>query len=253
MALVVDAEHLGTSEAEWVASGRMERLPALAPTSPRRLVVVAPHPDDEVFGAAGLMQLMQARRIPVEIIAVTDGEASHPVAVAEGLDLRGVRIRESASALQRLGWDQPTITRLGLPDGDVGGQFERLRGVLDAAHAPGDLFLAPWWRDGHPDHDACGTAARVAARSAGAQMLGYLVWAWHWAQPDGADLPWEDCRRLDFSRRLAARKRWATGAFVSQTQSLGPDHAGAPLLPSPLLRRFCRRYEVFVADPTGAR
>jgi LmbE family N-acetylglucosaminyl deacetylase len=253
MELVVDPGHLGTPEAAWAASDRLGTLPALAVSPPRRLVVVTPHPDDEVFGAAGLMQLMQARRVPIEIIAVTDGEGSHPIAAAEGLDLRRVRRRESDSALQRLGMGRPPVTRLGLPDGDVGGHVERVRAALEATLSSDDLCLAPWWRDGHPDHDACGGAARAAARSTGARLLGYLVWAWHWAQPDGVDLPWEDCRRLDLSRRAAARKRWATGAYISQTRCLGPDHAVAPLLPAPLLRRFWRRYEVFVDDPMGER
>jgi LmbE family N-acetylglucosaminyl deacetylase len=251
MELVVDQSHLGTSEAAWAASVGLRQLPAVVLAQPRRLVVVAPHPDDEIFGAAGLMQVMRARRIPVEIIAVTDGEASHPIAAAGGFDLRTTRLTESASAQQRLGWRAPTVTRLGLPDGQVGRHADRLRSVLEATLSPEDLCVAPWWHDGHPDHDACGTAARLAARSVGAQMLGYLVWAWHWAQPDRSDLPWEDCRRLDFGRRVAARKRWATGAFVSQTRSLGPDHGDAPLLPPPLLRRFWRRYEVFIDDPKG--
>jgi LmbE family N-acetylglucosaminyl deacetylase len=251
VALVVDPGHLGTSEAEWAASGRLAQLPALTLTAPRRLVVVAPHPDDEIFGTAGLMQTMLVHRIPIEIIAATDGEGSHPLAAANGLDLRTTRFEECVSALQRLGWHDPMITRLGLPDGQVGQHGDALRAALVATLSPGDLCLAPWWYDGHPDHDACGEAARQTARSVGARMLGYLVWGWHWAQPDGTDLPWEDCRRLDFTRRLAARKRWATGAFVSQTRSLGPDHHGAPLLPSPLLRRFWRRYEVFVEDPAG--
>jgi hypothetical protein len=91
----------------------------------------------------------------------------------------------------------------------------------------------------------------LATRSAGAQLLGYLVWAWHWADPQGTDLPWTDCRRFDFDRRTAARKRWASGAFVSQTRPWGPDREGTALLPPPVLKRFWRPYEVFV-DPRGS-
>ena len=153
-------------------------------------------------------------------------------------------------ALRRLSWKAPALTRLGLPDGQIGRNLETLVAALRAALLPGDLCLAPWWQDGHPDHDACGNAALIAAESADAQLLGYLVWAWHWADPRGTDLPWADCRRFDFDRRTAARKRWATRAFVSQTRPLGPDQEGAPLLPPAVLRRFWRPYEVFV-DPYG--
>ena len=61
----------------------------------------------------------------------------------------------------------------------------------------------------------------AVTESVGAQFLGYLVWAWHWADPRHTDLPWADCRRFDFDRRTAARKRWATGAFALADASAG--------------------------------
>jgi LmbE family N-acetylglucosaminyl deacetylase len=248
MDLVVNEHFLGTPESEWAGSLTLRNLAPLDVGQPRRLVVVAPHPDDEVFGAAGLMQAMGARRTPIEVLAVTDGEASHPIAVADGaLDLRSLRDRERATALRRLGWSAPAVTRLGLPDGGVSGHLHGLTATLSALLCPGDLCLAPWWHDGHPDHDACGRAALAATTSTGATLAGYLVWAWHWATPRGPHLPWVHCRRFDLSRRQTARKRWATAAFVSQTKPLGPDHERVPLLPSPLLRRYWRPYEVFVS------
>ena len=246
MELVVDETHLGTPESEWQASPRLRELPLLAVPRPGRVVVVSPHPDDEIFGAGGLMQQMQVARIPVEIIAVSDGEASHPAASARHrVDLRSVRAKESAVALERLGWTTPVVRRLSLPDGRVGSHMQTLTTVLSEVLSPDDLCLAPWWNDGHPDHNACGEAARAAATSAGALLLGYLVWAWHWADPHGSDLPWHACRRLEFDRHMAARKRWATGAFRSQTRPLDGERHG-PVLPAPILRRFWRRYEVFV-------
>jgi LmbE family N-acetylglucosaminyl deacetylase len=250
MALVVDTRRTGTPEAQWSASSRLRQLPALGSIRPPRVLVVAPHPDDEIFGTAGLMQSLLSRGVPMEVLAVSDGEASHPLAVGHGIDLRSMRREESAQALGRLGWEAPVVTRLCLPDGQIGRNRDRLVVALRAMLRPGDLCLAPWWHDGHPDHDACGNAALVAAESAKAHVLGYLVWAWHWADPQGTDLPWADCRRFDFDRRTAARKRWATGAFVSQTRPLGPDRDGDPLLPPAVVRRFWRPYEVFVC-PSG--
>jgi LmbE family N-acetylglucosaminyl deacetylase len=248
--LIVDGHRTGTPEESWVASQRLRRLPTLETQRPRRVVVLSPHPDDEIFGAAGLIQSLLAQHVPVDLVAVSDGEASHPLAVAGGLDLRAMRARESERARRRLAWSPGAVTRLGLPDGRVGQHLDSLIVSLRAVLSPGDLCLAPWWRDGHPDHDACGTAARVATLAQRAHLLGYLVWAWHWADPEGTELPWADCRRFDFDRRTAARKRWATGAYASQTRPLGPDRDGAPVLPPAVLRRFWRPYEVFV-DSSG--
>jgi len=251
--LVVDEDRTGTPESEWSASRQLRGVAELGTIRARRVVVVAPHPDDEIFGAAGLLQSLLPRGVPLEIIAVSDGEASHPLATGWGVDLRSLRAQETARALQRLGWKEATVTRLGLPDGQIGRNGDRLVAALRSRVRPGDLCLAPWWHDGHPDHDACGNAAVAVTAAVGAQLLGYLVWAWHWADPRSADLPWLDCRRFDFDRRTAARKRWATGAFLSQTRPLGPDRAGAPLLPPDVLRRFWRPYEVFVLPPGRTR
>jgi hypothetical protein len=43
-----------------------------------RVVVVAPHPDDEIIGSGALLSALSRRGIPIVLIAVTDGEASHP-------------------------------------------------------------------------------------------------------------------------------------------------------------------------------
>jgi LmbE family N-acetylglucosaminyl deacetylase len=249
MDLVVDEGHLGTPEAKWRSSPRLADLPLLRPLSPRRVVVVSPHPDDEVFGAGGLVQYLLVRGVPVDIVAVTDGEGSHPLAVADQrLDLRALRAEECRRALCRLGWRAPSISRLGLPDGDVGAHVDRVADAVVGLLTPGTLCIAPWELDGHPDHNACGIAARAAARVTGTELLHYLVWAWHWADPQGDDLPWADCRRLNLPRRAAARKRWASGAFGSQTRPLGRDHGGIAVLPPPILRRLLRPFEVYIDE-----
>ena len=251
MELTVDENHLGRSEALWKESRHQSTLVALELTT-RRLIIVAPHPDDEVLGAGGLIQTALSRDISILVIAVTDGEASHPHStMARNLDFASVRSRESRTALRRLGWDVPRIARLHLPDGKVEEHREQLDDALATVVQPGDMCIAPWQHDGHPDHDACGESAVAVSRAAGATSFGYLVWAWHWADPHGSDIPWSTCRRLDLSRRASARKRWATGAFQSQTHPIGPDVNDAVILPPSIMRRFWRSYEVYIDGTTG--
>jgi LmbE family N-acetylglucosaminyl deacetylase len=254
VALIVDHEHLGPSEARWNAAGHHEQLASFGPIEARRLVVVSPHPDDEVLGAGGLIQVALSQHVLVEVVAVTDGEASHPSStVATTLNLARVRSAESRVALSRLGWREPLITRLHLPDGNVSAQRGQLDRALASILLPDDLCVAPWRHDGHPDHDVCGESALSACRAVGARMLEYLVWAWHWADPDGFDIPWQQCRRLDLTRRARAHKRWATAAFESQTRALGPGFEDAAVLPAPLMRRFWRSYEVYVDEMASTR
>jgi LmbE family N-acetylglucosaminyl deacetylase len=116
---------------------------------------------------------------------------------------------------------------------------------------PDDLCVAPWHYDGHPDHNECGESALWASFAVGAASLAYLVWAWHWADPQGVDIPWDRCVRLDLGRRDRARKRWATAAFESQIRPLGPGEDDGAILPPALLRRFWRPYEIFVDSSLG--
>jgi LmbE family N-acetylglucosaminyl deacetylase len=250
--LIVDHDHMGPGESAWAASPRLRNLRPLGDLHARRLVVVTPHPDDEILGAGGLIQKALTEGVLVEVVAVTDGEASHPHSrAAEVLDLPSVRARETETALRRLGWDRPTVTRLELPDGHLAERRRDLDVALSDILLPDDLCVAPWRHDGHPDHDTCGESAVSAARSVGAKSLSFLVWTWHWADPVGLDVPWDRCRQLEMGRRARARKRWSTMAFESQISALGPGEADAPILPEPLLRRFWRPFEVFIDESVG--
>lgn len=213
-----------------------------------RAVVLAPHPDDEVFGAGGLLQVLHADGVSIEVCAITDGEACWGELEGPVIDqLRRARTEESETALHRLQIGAVDRRRLLLPDGDVCRNGDVITAWLGEHLDSRTLCVAPWSGDGHPDHDAVGQRARDAAKSVGGPCLGYLVWAWHWADPDGADLPWSSCRRLELTRRQAARKRWAASAFVSQTRAPVPQGDGSPVVPVAVLRRFSRSSEVFVA------
>jgi LmbE family N-acetylglucosaminyl deacetylase len=242
---VVDCAHLGRSEAAWAASPSLAALLPLDVPPIDLLVVVAPHPDDEVLGAGGLLQILAGAKVRIEIYAVTDGEASHRGVPDE--QLRRIRTAESFAALHRL--DLPpgaSRVRLGYPDGQVADHEVDLTDRLRSRLGPDSLCVAPWRLDGHPDHEACGRAAAAAARACGARLFEYPVWAWHWADPAGTDLPWSSARRLELDRRQTARKRWATTAFRSQIRTLGSPAGDSPVLPDPILRRFWRPFEVYI-------
>jgi LmbE family N-acetylglucosaminyl deacetylase len=248
MDLIVDEAHHGPSEDAWRARLARTRVTPLGPIHERRVVIIAPHPDDEVLGAGGLIQRALRERCLVEVVAVTDGEASHEASTTATITgLASLRAQESETALRRLGWKRPTVTRLHLPDGELAQREDELFGALADVLLPDDLCVAPWRGDGHPDHDATAAATLRAANSVGARSLGYLVWGWHWADPDGSDIPWTRCRRLELGRRDRARKRWATSAFQSQIRPFGPASERA-ILPEHVLRRFWRPFEIFVDE-----
>lgn len=251
MKFVVDQDHLGTPAEEWSASRRCRATHRLVAPEAPRVVVVAPHPDDEVLGAGGLVRELHDRGIGVVIVAVTDGEASHAGSPESGPDIRSIRTEESALALRRLGIADASVERLGIPDGQVTPNTERLEAELVRILRPTDLCLSPWERDGHPDHDACGRAVLNVRSAVGNGVLQYLVWALHWADPEGDDLPWGECRRYQLSQRTSRQKLRATLAFRSQIRPAGAGRE-APVLPLEVLRRHWLDRELFI-DPETKR
>ena len=92
------------------------------------------------------------------------------------------------------------------------GHADELPGALHDRLAPGDLVLAPWQHDGHPDHDAAGRAAIAAAPARGARLLRYPVWAWHWLEPDAPRAPFQ-AFRMPLDAQARSRKQEAIRRF----------------------------------------
>ena len=249
-AVAVRIEGRGIPESSWRRCAWLDALPLAEPGSvllgARRLVVVSPHPDDEVLGCGGLMQAALAQGSAVQVISVTDGEACYPDHPRwSQARLRDARRRELASALQALGMDATHVSVLGLPDGAVAQHEGELAAHLAACIMPGDVVVAPWVHDAHPDHEAVGRAARAAAGSCGVRVLQYPVWAWHWLDPAAPSGPWPDAQRVALCGATQARKQQAMAAFATQTGAVG-DLGCEPVLPEHVLARFRRAYEVLI-------
>lgn len=229
----------GTPEHAWQAWGKLPALPVLELDRTARLVVVAPHPDDEVLAVGGLLQLHRRARL----VAVTDGEASHPDSdVLDPAGLAALRRDETATALGRLGLPEVRVTRLSLPDGGV--SSVAVADALEDLLEEDDVCLATWRRDGHPDHEAVGEGAALACAARRVRLLEYPVWTWHWARPGDERVPWHRARRIPLDVATRARKRLAIGAFRTQTLPLGAAPGDRVVLPPHVLARFHRDLEV---------
>lgn len=217
----------------------------------RPLVVVAAHPDDEVLAVGGLLSLAARSGCRPLVLWATDGEASHPTSSAiEPDDLRRRRPAESAVALELLGVRHRSL-RLALPDGAVAAHEETVAAAVASVAEAGGVVVAPWRGDAHPDHDACGRAAATATAAAGALLVEYPVWAWHWAAPADSRLPWSSARRVELGPDVVAAKARAIEAFETQVRDLGPRPEDAAVLTPAMLARWSRPYEV-VFVPGGA-
>lgn len=132
----------------------------------RSLLVLAPHPDDEVFGCGGLLALAAAQGVDARIAVVSGG--------GQGGDVP-VRKAESLAALEALGWVDAAqrLSFWGFEDREVvpdDSLVDRIHRA--AADQAAQWVLAPSPFEVHPDHRAVCLAA-IAAAATGCYRLGF--------------------------------------------------------------------------------
>lgn len=241
MAAVIDLTHTGTPAQAWRAVVSEMPTWSLPLRRYQRLVVAAPHPDDETLGAGGL--ICEAARLhwPVVVLSISDGEAAYPAKTpTSAVDLAAQRRAEVHAAIKRLGSGAAIeIVRGGFPDGYLESHLDSIVEFLEAHTRRGDLLIAPLVCDGHPDHDAVGRAASTVAERGGLHVLHYPIWAWHWHSPADSLIS-RSGQRFELSPPAIEAKQGALLSFTSQ--SSGSD----PVLPSHFLDRFDSPFEVFV-------
>ena len=202
------------------AVGRLDRswaeeLSRVAPLPThlcRDLVVITPHPYEAMCAAGGLISSLAAQGADVEVLAVSDDDCAASGAIGAPPPQQPSRRRgRILAAYQRLGVPEVRRHRLQLESGTVDAAQPDLIAALSelVGHDcyPGLWCLAPWERDGHPDHDAVGRAAEAVCRTYNLRLVRYLCSAWDWIQPK--DLPWHDVRQFTLSASVRARKNAA--------------------------------------------
>ena len=238
----------GTEEAAWLAWPGWQRLPraALEDLLPlgHRLVVVAPHPDDEVLGAGGVLTMAAEAGYSILVVAVSDGGASHPGSTRWPPELLvEQRITERGNALHVLGIDASQVLALHLPDGELGMHVRQLTARLTGALRGTDVVISPWQWDGHPDHEAVAAATMAAAAASGSTVLQVPIWGWHWVDPQAGTFPEDRAVRFDLPAAALQRKRSAVRCFLSQLTEDSSTGEG-PILPEWVLGRLLRDREV---------
>lgn len=125
----------------------------------KRVLILAPHPDDEVFGCGGAAFLHRQQGAEVTVVVVSDG-AAHATESERGR-MFSIRQAETDHALDVLGI--PPAIFWGLPDREVGASTLLPLQMADLLRAQSfDRIYTPSLSEIHPDHLACTRAALAA-------------------------------------------------------------------------------------------
>jgi len=222
----------------------------------RSIVVVAPHPDDEIIGLGGY--LVAQRRISerITIVYLTDGEKSLEELPPE--IVAGERLKLTRRVLARLGIAESSARWLHLPDGAVprngsdpdrfGTASKQLAAILSET-APEAVFvthpLDTWPYDHVAAHELVVSALKQCAVKC--DLYGYWVWL-RYSMPlkriSGMRL--SNVHRLDIPGEI----REKDALMKLYLEALAPD--GRPwsgVLPPVMLKVFRRPCEIVEKFP----
>jgi len=209
-----------------------------------RILVVAPHPDDESLGCGGLIALARRRGLSVWVVFMTDGSGSHRSSTVTRRRLGTIRRREAAHALFLLGVRPAFIIRMGLKDRFVApgrlageGAAARARRMLEDWRP--SLLVIPSKDDRHGDHRATAAIWQLAARRATCRLrqIDYSIWP-------GRSAAEHSRLTLDITP-VRYLKRQAIRAHRSQHGLVIRDDPAGFVLPSVLLANATRSLEIY--------
>jgi len=192
-----------------------------------RVAMVAPHPDDNLFGPGGTALKYVAAGVPVQWLCVTDGRAC-VAARSERARMARLRADEERAVARLLGVGEPEL--YAIPEDELARPARQDEAVarLEAslARARPDALFVPWFLDLHPLHRlTCHLVARALEESR-AELL-VCSWALGAFPPPTfvVDVGHELARKCDAARLYASQQ--ALRDYVADLAFAAAFHARA--------------------------
>jgi N-acetylglucosamine malate deacetylase 1 len=164
-----------------------DREPRRAPPPAGRVVVLAPHMDDEVFGCGATLAGSVAAGASVAVVFLTDGSKGYDAAATPDRPAAEVRAREAALSRARkeesrragkiLGYED--AVHLDLPDAALACTADAADRLAQALHRlQPDVVFLPFLTDIHHDHWLTNVLFAEAAGALRPRVVcwGYEVW-----------------------------------------------------------------------------
>jgi len=137
-----------------------------------KVLVIAPHPDDEVLGCGATIKKLSDKGHKVNLMVIT--KAYEPDWSKEMLESRPKKVKESCrllgiSEVQFLNFDTAKIDLIPIKD------LSKKIFEASKALAPEMVFI-PFWGDAHQDHQTVSKAAIVAFRPVSSKVKEILAY-----------------------------------------------------------------------------
>ena len=225
-----------------IASVRTKARRAACFSPNGNVIIIAPHPDDEVFGCGGLIARLVADGHAPHVIELTGGGGSHRGCCSTSeSEIISARRELTHKAMSALGLPEWHLHELNFTDGNIGegNPEEKKQLVALILEIKPDVILVPHHGDGWPDH--------LAARELGIELAGddlevyeYCVWMWYYRQKN---LDWQNGYVLKMSQAEHQKKLDAINIYHSALAPCGKPWVG--ILPHLFVEANSTNLELF--------
>lgn len=180
----------------------------------KKALVLAPHPDDEVFGCGGTLKKLSSSGCDITVVYFCDGSAGVDENAEEKKDqnLIGVRRKEAQESSKLLGVKEQIF--LGFADGKLAANSESIKAMNELIEKvkPEIIFL-PSFLDNHPDHRAVNDILMQSKIENQPEIWSFQVWTPIWVN-----------RLVSINGEIETKER-AMKMHLSQLKSRNYDEA----------------------------
>jgi LmbE family N-acetylglucosaminyl deacetylase len=216
-------------------------------SSRNSILVIAPHPDDEIIGLGGfIIKALKAKK-KVSVLFLTDGESSGAFHNTERI--KAERINITNQVLSELSIPVENIFRMHLSDGSVpregDGNYaetsERITQLIEKIKP--DFVFATHYHDYWPyDHLACFELTREAVQKSKHNTELWLYWVWTWYNLNLSRLIRSfKVSKIDIAAEFAQKNR-LMDMYLNPLSPEGKPWSGK--LPDMMLYPFQTKFEI---------
>lgn len=191
-----------------------------------KVLIVAPHPDDEVLGCSGLIQRLLSEGKQVDVVILSGGGKSHAgCCQIDESTLIESRRNLSRKAAKIFSLPLENLHFLDYPDGSITidcPETDRLKELIDTLQP--DAIFVPHKGEGWSDHLEAGRIVqKLVGEMADVLLYEYCVWFWYYNV-------WNIDRKkafvLTMTEEELSRKNEAIDAYIKPKAPCGKPWSG---------------------------
>lgn len=215
----------------------------------KSILVIAPHPDDEIIGLGGLILQTLEKKGKVTIVYLSDGENSGIWEDKEEIKKQRIALTEKVCKQIQISTD--SIYRFHLADGEISklksadfqSVVKRLCTIIEdvkpeAVFATHELDFWPY------DHVACANLTKEAIEKSGfkPQLYFYWVWAWYHLKPWNLyKINFKNLFKINIQSELSQKQK-LMNMYLEPLAPNGNPWSG--MLPKAMLFPFKKPFEI---------